>query len=549
MKKIALFLLGSLSFPVAASSSLSLHQASLDQLNAFPILQHNGLLQHANASGLKPLSASSLNGEKITRYQQLYKGLPIVGAQVTVSKKPGKNSLVQSRVNGLVYSEVNIDVTAKLNKQQVLDLAKKSYFKGNAFLQTAAESSELQIRKGADDQLKIAYTVSFRTLDDAHKPAWPFFVIDAQSGEILQYWNNIQTYADTGPGGNEKVHEYWYGKEGTPPLDVRQEGEICTMESDQVRTVNLHYAWDWQGEDVTPYQYTCGSNQEDYVHGAYSVDDDAFYFGHTIINFFKDWYGTYPLQDANGGEQKLIMRVHFGTEFDNAFWDGKTMTFGDGQYLYPLVSLDIAAHEVAHGFTEHNSGLEYHDESGALNESFSDMAGQTARAYLLETQPNLYRKAYMSPELTWTIGETVIPPELSLKAIRFLNLPSQDGISADCVDKQIARRASNFCTISYPELLRRAKEMYPTDLDGRQSLIVHTASGVFNRAFYFMSKQLDVKTAFHVMMVANTKYWTPTSNFQQAACGVMSAADDLHVNRNIVQTSFKKVGIETFRCN
>ena len=61
-----------------------------------------------------------------------------------------------------------------------------------------------------------------------------------------------------------------------------------------------------------------------------------------------------------------------------AYWDGSYINFGDGvcDRMYPVTSADIVAHEIAHGFTQYTSGLVYSDESGAMNEAFSDMAGK-----------------------------------------------------------------------------------------------------------------------------------------------------------------------------
>lgn len=92
---------------------------------------------------------------------------------------------------------------------------------------------------------------------------------------------------------------------------------------------------------------------------------------------YRNWYNTAPLSF------KLKMRVHYGRNYENAFWDGSQMTFGDGATtFYPLVSLDVAAHEVSHGFTEQNSGLVYSGQSGGINEAFSDMAGEAAENYM-----------------------------------------------------------------------------------------------------------------------------------------------------------------------
>ncbi|MCV5736521.1 M4 family metallopeptidase, partial [Escherichia coli] len=92
--------------------------------------------------------------------------------------------------------------------------------------------------------------------------------------------------------------------------------------------------------------------------------------GKVVYDMYKDWLNTAPLTF------QLQMRVHYRKRYENAFWNGSSMTFGDGaSYFYPLVSLDVSAHEVSHGFTEQNSNLIYSGQSGGINEAFSDMAG------------------------------------------------------------------------------------------------------------------------------------------------------------------------------
>ena len=74
----------------------------------------------------------------------------------------------------------------------------------------------------------------------------------------------------------------------------------------------------------------------------------------------------------------LVLNVHYGTAYNNAFWDGDEMTFGDGDgviFSGFSRSLDVVAHELAHGVTQFSSGLIYKNESGALNEHFSDVFG------------------------------------------------------------------------------------------------------------------------------------------------------------------------------
>lgn len=554
IKKTALITLISACSSLQAATHVHLYREPinhLDQLLSSSSLstpKKNSVVIKQNSSELKRLNQTQANSVNLIRYQQLYKGIPIVGAQVIVSRPHSLRATANDEANGYIFNDVELDTNPAITSQQAIELAKKAYFDEKGSQLTHRDTSELQIRADENNELNLVYLVSFKSELDNHKPVWPYFVIDAQTGAIVKQWNNHQTHTESGPGGNEKVHEYWYGKDELPGLEITKNNNMCVMEDEQVRLVNVNSEWDWKDLHRKAFSYPCDNKADDYVNGAFSPSNDAYYFGHTIVSLFKDWYGLNVLQDQEGNFQKLIMRVHFGQGYDNAFWDGETMTFGDGYYFYPLVSLDVAGHEVAHGFTQQHANLEYHDESGALNESFSDMAGQASRAYLLEKQPNLYNKAHLTPNVvTWGIGETIVRPPLPMKALRFMDMPSKDGMSADCVDKKLARQNQSVCAISYPELVAYAKSHY-SDEDERQSFIVHTASGVFNRAFYLMSKQLGIKKSFHLMTLANAKYWTTNTNFLEGACGVIYASKDLNIDMGVPQFAFRRVGIDVTKC-
>ena len=110
------------------------------------------------------------------------------------------------------------------------------------------------------------------------------------------------------------------------------------------------------------FKFACPVNNHKQINGAYSPLNDAHYFGGLVFNMYQEYFNIAPLKT------KLKMRVHFGQQFENAFWDGQQMTFGDGaNRMYPLTSLDVVAHEVGHGVTEQNSGLIYKQQSGGIN--------------------------------------------------------------------------------------------------------------------------------------------------------------------------------------
>jgi vibriolysin len=544
LKKLFVSSLILMSYKTLAGTPLDLYQAPVGDLKHFTFKQKSKKLMSKSImpiidnNVLQEVSQTDIDAKKITRYQQLYKGLPVVGAQIMVTS---------NQVNGHLLEDIEINTRPSLSTQDALSVAKKSWLNFNPQTPMHDESIELQIRPGTDNELKLVYLVAFKSIDNEGKPSWPFFVVDAQTGKLIKQWNNIKNYSDQGPGGNEKVHEFWYGKEGLPPLEVQQNATTCIMDMPEVKLVNLQSAWDWEGLLMNPYQYPCGNNQEDKINGAFSPINDAYYFGHTIVNMYKEWYGVNALQNAQGKPQQLVMRVHFGKHYDNAFWDGQYMSFGDGEDFYPLVSLDVAGHEVTHGFTEQHANLEYHDKPGALNESLSDMAGQAARAYLLEKFPELYKRLYLEPDaVTWGIGETIVRDSFG-KALRFMDIPSSDGSSADCLDKDLAQSHGVYCAISYDEVVAYASSHMPTP-QSRQGFIVHTASGIFNKAFYLLSKNIGIKKAYQIMIIANSKYWTPTTDFIQGACGVLHAARDVSVDNEMVKNVFGQVGVATDTC-
>ena len=124
------------------------------------------------------------------------------------------------------------------------------------------------------------------------------------------------------------------------------------------------------------WSFTCPTSGGDGINGAYSPINDAHFFGGVIDGMYRGWFGVAPLSF------QLVMRVHYGRSYENAFWNGTAMYFGDGaSYFYPLVSLDVTSHEISHGFTEQHSSLQYSGQSGGINEAFSDMAGEAAEYY------------------------------------------------------------------------------------------------------------------------------------------------------------------------
>jgi Zn-dependent metalloprotease len=109
--------------------------------------------------------------------------------------------------------------------------------------------------------------------------------------------------------------------------------------------------------------------------------------------------------------------VHFGESYDNAFWDGQRMVFGDGDgelFNRFTVSLDVIGHELTHGVTEDEAGLIYLGQPGALNESVSDVFGSLVKQYKLQQKAD---------EADWLIGAELLGPAVNGEALRSMKAP------------------------------------------------------------------------------------------------------------------------------
>ena len=301
-----------------------------------------------------------------------------------------------------------------------------------------------------------------------------------------------------GVGGNLKTGKYIYGVQPRC-INPKINGAICTLETAEVKVIDLKQSRTRTNSSAA--SYTCSQGYSDEINGAYSPVMDAFYFGYTTVQAIKQWYKIDPLGF------KPILYVHYGHGYENAFWDGVSLTFGDGlDFFYPLVSLDVVAHELGHGITTRFSNLFYSEQSGGINEAFSDITGELVEAFALSND--------------WRVGYEL--RKHADKALRYFKDPTKDGRSI--------KHASNY----------------------EDGLDVHYSSGLFNHAFYQLVeiKGMPIKEAYHCFIRANQMYWKERSTFEQGACGVLQSAHDLGFNSYLsqIKESFAVVGITLSDC-
>lgn len=132
---------------------------------------------------------------------------------------------------------------------------------------------------------------------------------------------------------------------------------------------------------------------------------------------FRLFHRVYGRDAVDGGGGSLEATVHFGDRYDNAFWDGERMVFGDGDgevFRGFTHSLSVIGHELAHGVTEATARLRYRDQSGALNEHVSDVFGALVEQYAMGQD---------AAAATWLIGEGVFTDLVQGRALRSLLEP------------------------------------------------------------------------------------------------------------------------------
>ncbi|OGT43799.1 MAG: hypothetical protein A3F42_01205 [Gammaproteobacteria bacterium RIFCSPHIGHO2_12_FULL_37_34] len=525
-----------------AAQPVDLNQQPVSYLHTFL----SPTLLAKNAVNIKEVSRSiDFNQTLHIRIQETYAGYPVWGSDAIVHLPKGKIKAPLSGALTAARSHASMDGTFYQNIHQ--DLAHTPAFvasqaQSNHALQHVLSEYQNKIGKRVDasdqqtnlivfidasHQAHWAYKISFYVpAAEGEMPIKPIYIIDALTFKTYIQWNDIQTIEPTeevsggGFGGNLKMGKLIYdGLTGDLPiLTVKRDIEMdaCYLQNSDV-TVK-HY----RGRKVI--NYSCGVPDEEHnnvywdgdtdaVNGGFSPSNDALFGGAVIKNMYQTWYGIPVLEDRNGHPMMLTMVVH--DPIDNAYWDGRQMTFGDGvKYFYPLTSLGVAAHEISHGFTEQHSGLQYYGQSGGMNEAFSDIAAQAAEYYAYQHN-------------SWQIGPEIFKAEN--KALRYMDQPSKD-----CEGKTPGAGCSIDHVSQYHEWLD-----------------VHYSSGVFNRAFYLLgtSSGWDTKKAFDVMVQANRYYWTATSTFFKGACGVVKAALDYQYDTETVAEAFAKVGIDTNTCS
>jgi Zn-dependent metalloprotease len=252
--------------------------------------------------------------------------------------------------------------------------------------------------------------------------------------------------------------------------------------------------------------------------------NDAFDGAATTYDFYKT---VLDRDSVDGNGMTLVSSVHYGVDFDNAFWNGAQMVYGDGSgQLFQVGaltrSLDVIGHELTHGVTQFTAGLDYSKQTGALNEHMSDVFGSLVKQYHL---------GQTAAEADWLIGAGTLVPELG-RALRSMSKPgtAYDG------DRQPGHMDG------YVDL--------PDDGDPRNDNGgVHINSGIPNHAFYLAATKLGGQAwekAGPIWYATLTEHLQPDSEFADAARASVDVARQQYggTEAAAVQDAWREVGID-----
>ncbi len=484
------------------------------------------------------------------RYDQYYRGLPVFGSQV-IFHRAKSNTII----TGSVITGIERDVT-NLNGAISLEQAKKIAV-GTNFVADGINSEKV-IYFDADVSPKalLAYHISYLS-HAANGPAIPSYIIDANNGKILQQWDALPR-VESGQGfGGVSVDRLSYrpgkfqygtsqpGVNSLGMLDIQispTEGK-CTFTNDIVRVINLKNqrekqlsfnlpfsSADEKRFNIVAFSYPCTAplyanlNDGGFApinDGLSPVNDVSYFVNQTIAMLMKEYKVATPV----GNSLPVRIITHVGP-MDNAFACGPSclqesgingpqqVVFGNGgKEFSPLTDGDGVAHEFAHLVTEHFSDLKYENQSGAINEAFSDITGVAILSYLRDT----LGFTWFWDGKDWTTGQSIAKDG---KPMRYYNNPPLDGHSID--------NAANFV----------------------RGMDVHDASGVYNKMFYLLSTTpgWSVNKAYQVVLAANMDYWSPRTNYRMGGCGILQATRQKGYSEQDVQNVFQKVGVPLNSC-
>ncbi|MCX4469717.1 M4 family metallopeptidase [Micromonospora sp. NBC_01655] len=341
------------------------------------------------------------NGASHTRYTRTYQGLRVYGGDFVIHAKA--NGEYAGASVGLA-APLTLTTSPKVTSAKAKEAARKE-FSGSL---TAVGAPELFVDASSGTGRLAWETVASGWKADKQTPSKLHVITDAVTGKVIGSYDEIESVTGSGTGiytGAVSVDTTLSGSTYQMIDPVRGNGRTCDMNNGTSTCTTFTDADNVWGTGAN-------TNRQ-------SAAVDAHFGAAMTFDYFKNVHGRNGIFGNGAG---VPSRVHYGNAYVNAFWDGAQMTYGDGAgNSRPLVSLDVAGHEMSHGVTEAVAGLVYSGESGGLNESTSDIFGNMVEFYAnAPSDPGDYQ-----------VGEK-ININGNNTPLRYMYNPTLDGSSDSC---------------------------------------------------------------------------------------------------------------------
>lgn len=508
---VAKFISGQLTRP----SELSNEEVTLDFIKHYKVL-------FGIQDSEKQLALDSINTTPEGHFislKQKKEGLDVIGGKITIRINKG---IITSVAN---YFEPNIPVktTPTLSAEEAEAIARHEV----GLAEKAAHVALVIFHW--EGKFYLAYRIDFK-FTPSQEPSRYRVHVDATNGAIVLVENRVMhegSAVGSGLGLDGKLKSFdTYEKGGTfylgnNPYPNYQSMVIRTHTANNTKTIPGRIMTDTNNSWEDP------------------AGVDAHFYGNFVHDFYKDNFSNFSWFLGSGFETSrgLLSTVHYGTAYDNAFWNGTQMVYGDGgTTFFPLSgALDVVAHEITHGVTEAINDLIYSQESGALNESWSDVMGMFASIDYGDDLP------YWLAEEIMKIAK--IPGKEAYYALRRMDDPPFRTDSYSENDYNPKDALSSWGQPEHTSEQYHANSRPWTDYGG-----VHINSGIPNKAAYLITTNTSVgaekaKQIYYYAMF----YLSSNSQFIDARDAVEQATIDLYGSGQefaVVQAAFNTVGIK-----
>lgn len=464
-------------------------------------------------------------GMRQVRFAQLERGVPVLGAELMAHY--ARNGVLRTIDSTLAAHLGAVDVTPTITPATAEHVALQAYVAryggdparvrfGFAAWGESSTSAQLGIHtRGAAPRL--VYVVGLSS--DQGRPLRLRARVDAHTGELVEIYDDAKTVQATGSGVFAESRA----------IQVEADGGAFSLR-DLTRGSGIFTYTAAEDQQLPGVAVTSTSKDGDWDQDAPNGKGsavDAHYFASVVYDFYDT---TFARKGIDGKDGAITSTVHFGLRYDNAFWEGRQMAYGDGDLFGPFAgAVDVVAHELTHGVTQSESELEYAFQAGALNEAISDIFGALVEH---QVEPN--------EQNNWLIGEKIERTEGT--PLRNMSDPER-------------------AELPQPDHMQEYLD-YTLDQDNGG---VHVNSGIINHAAYLMAMGGTHRSSQQVVpggigwdklgklwYRVNTEYLLRQSEFADAAQFTHDAAVDLGFTadeQHTIECAWHAVGVLAGTCD